>query len=361
MFSFLIKIKKTLGSLGRRYGGKPFQMVRKFIYDSMEIPDQLRKVRQVRCRKLSADTENGILYNQHYHQELPVNPDASPGIIFFCDGKVLHGGLTDRIRGILTTYREAKRRGIPFYIYWREPFTLEDYLMPATFDWRLSSGKISYSPQDAMPVVIWETNLWQSHMVNSLLLKAALHKPCLQTHVYSNADNAFNDYSNLYADLFRPSPALVREVERHSSILGEHYYAFSFRFLQLLGDFKDGPQKVLSLPEREALIRKAGNELVKMLGDIPSDRRVLVAGDSHTFLSYAEKLDPRIYVVPGEIRHTDFEPGQYNDAWMKTFVDQALLMNAERVILMRTEGMYRSGFPRFAAKVGGKPFIDHQF
>ena len=86
-----------------------------------------------------------------------------------------------------------------------------------------------------------------------------------------------------------------------------------------------------------------------------------MASDSRKFLDMASQMDPRIYVTPGEVKHIDFSRGAYDEAWMKTFVDQMLIMGAETVVRLRTGGMYPSGFPRFAAETGGARFIDHQF
>lgn len=43
-------------------------------------------------------------------------------VVFMCDGFKGHGGLTDRMKGLLTTYSEAKRRKLPFFINWTAPF-----------------------------------------------------------------------------------------------------------------------------------------------------------------------------------------------------------------------------------------------
>lgn len=86
------------------------------------------------------------------------------------------------------------------------------------------------------------------------------------------------------------------------------------------------------------------------------------------FLDYARTLSPRIYTVDGPVSNIDLGPaasdtGQ-NDlrrAWLKTFVDQQLIMGADRVVRLRTGQMYPTGFPRFAAETGGCPFRDIVF
>ena len=66
-------------------------------------------------------------------------------------------------------------------------------------------------------------------------------------------------------------------------------------------------------------------------------------------------------MVEGDIKNIDMTVGDFPEVWLKTFTDQQLLMGAKKVTLMRTGKMYKSGFPRFAAEVGGVEFIDHVF
>ena len=279
------------------------------------------------------------------------------GVICMLDGEIAHGGLTDRIRGILSAYSECRRRGIPFYIYWISPFELTDYLIPATFDWRISPGEICRDLRYARPVAIDDMTDFQSR----IRLRAALAGRPAQLHLYTNVDFARGDYARLYREIFRPSPTLEREVERHRARLGKRYWNVAARFLTLLGDFTDSISSPLPPEEGKALIDKVSAELLKIIAQAPQDATILLTSDSRRFLEHARNLDPRIYIVEGEVQHVDLNRDAAGDVWMKTFVDQMLIMGAETVVRLRTGGMYPSGFPRFAAETGGARFIDHQF
>ena len=41
---------------------------------------------------------------------------------------------------------------------------------------------------------------------------------------------------------------------------------------------------------------------------------------------------------------------------LKSFADLIALSGAESIYLLKSPKMYNSGFPRIAAKIGGKPF-----
>ncbi len=349
-------IKKRLGNLGRTYVPglyRLFKRVSKFTNDYLT---ERRLERGLKTHRLTPGTETFFLWDRYYS---PHETDRRyrSGIICMYDGRIIHGGLTDRLRGLLTTYAEARKQGIPFYIHWVHPFRLEDYLVPSETDWRISADNISYSRQDSLPVVIQDC----SRSVNDRRLKAALSNRLCQTHVYSNSNNAAGSYAHLFRELFRPSKMVLDELEIHRRALGSNYVSFSFRFLRLLGDFEDICGETLSSGAQEELLKRTTTELKKMVGELPQGWKALVASDSRKFLSIAPTLDSRIYVVPGPVGHVDVNPDSPDSAWRKTFVDQLLISGARKVWLMRTGKMYRSGFPSFAAEIGEVPFEEHIF
>ena len=352
----LIRIKKMIGAAGRRYGGRPFEIIRKSIYDTIHFCDETREIFRVYLKKKGKKGSDDEVVFKTYSEGPSRDGLSKQGIICMYDGKILHGGLTDRERGLLTTYKEAKRRGLPFYIYWCHPFDLTDYLQPATFDWRISDDEISYSIKDSFPVVIQD----HRRLSNRLRLLGGLFHRRKQTHVYSNSDNGRGEYRRLYGELFKPTDVVRREIMRHRYFLGQ-YWGFTFRFLELLGDFVDHQKIMLCNEDAQRLIDKCVNEMLILCENLPKGHKILVTSDSKRFLETAKLADNRIYVVEGNIKNIDLTDEDIKDAWLKTFVDQHLLMNAEKVILMRTGKMYKSGFPRFAAEVGGAEFIYHEF
>ncbi len=208
-----------------------------------------------------------------------------------------------------------------------------------------------------MPVVADDLNDVQSR----LRIRAALRRRDRQIHLYTNADFAKGEYSELFRRLFKPSPLLQREVDRHLKALGTGYMAVTTRFLSLLGDFKEWDKKVLDPEGQRKLLDKVTEEFMAITAHVAPDSRILVTSDSGRFLKHIAELDPRVYVVPGEVRNIDLDHGDARAAWLKTFTDQHLLMSASVVVRMRTGHMYPTGFPKFAAEVGGARFIDHVF
>ncbi|MDE6256211.1 MAG: hypothetical protein K2M39_08470 [Muribaculaceae bacterium] len=351
--------KKIVGSLGRRYGGHKFQKIRKVYYDSIRISKDLIGTVAVFLKlKAPWSLDKDVDKKLYHDREEKV---TKTGVICMLDGAIYHGGLTDRLRGILTAYRESKKKGLPFYILWNDSFNLSDYLLPTTFDWRISEEEISRSRKNSRVVVIDDMtprqSLWR--------MRAALLSPPRQLHFYTNADSAIGEYAELFPKLFRPSNRLQAAIDMHKEKLGENYWVFTTRFLTLLGDFNDWSGIVLPDEDKEELMKKVANEIELLSKGRPEGTGIMVTSDSRSFLEYIKKRNVDLYVVEGKIRHIDLDkdasPEDLDDSTMKTFVDQLLIMGADKVVRMRTEGMYASGFARFAAEVGKAEFIDHIF
>lgn len=316
-----------------------------------------REIKELRQGKLLKGSESEQFYIENYSKYSNGSREKEPVVVCPFDGKIYHGGTTDRIRGILSTFAETQRRGLKFRIIWHSPFRLEDYLQPADYDWRINPEELSSDMDCALPVIIQDRNNKES----SELLKAALDGIRGQLHIYSNADSEIGHYHKLYRQLFKPSQKLIDGVAPHKMILGDKYWAFHLRFLTLLGDFKDWGNEILSEKDALDLMIRNRDEILKLIKDLPEGYRVFVTSDSRRFLDFISGTDERIYVTPGEIRNIDLNKDEEEDVWLKVFVDQQLLMDAERIYRLSTYRMYPSGYSRFAAEVGGKKFIPHKF
>lgn len=352
---------KSLIRKSRAFAGKA---IRKAI--SAAAPDKdLRAIRHelaaMRQGALLAGSETADYFTKHYNDASPDGPfpaaDAPQRIICPFDGTIYHGGLTDRLRGVLSVYAEAKRRSIPFHILWTSPFPLQNYLTPASRDWRISPDEFVRQAGRATPVIIQDL----SDAASDALLRTALSSFHGDIHIYSNSDSAAGNYKELYAELFKPSEILQQSVGLHLGRIGADYWAFTFRFLQLLGDFTDYDPKVLEPPAARTLMELARDEMLSLMKHMPEGYRALVTSDSRRFLDFVADADPRIYVTPGDIVNIDRVREVNRDAWLKTFTDQQLIMHACRVHRMTGPGMYPTGFPKFAAEIGGAEFIDHIF
>jgi hypothetical protein len=80
-----------------------------------------------------------------------------------------------------------------------------------------------------------------------------------------------------------------------------------------------------------------------------------------TFIHYATTQIPELYVVPGTVKHIDTAGTTDDSENIKMFTDYYLLANAQIVYSLWHEGMWKSAFPEYAARIGGVEFERQEF
>ena len=280
-----------------------------------------------------------------------------PGVVMMVDGHTMHGGMSDRLRGIASVYGYCKEHGIPFHIHHVTPFRLEEYLEPARVNWLTSDQEMTFSRTSAQPVIL------MLHLIPSKLHRLYLnwlfrHKDWQrkQYHVYSNTLLYDRDYAANFQALFRPATRLEQAVESECKSIGGAYVAMVFRFQQLLGDFSEGDFEVLPADKRKPLIEKCLAKMDEIHKRRESGTKVLVTSDSTTFLTAAQATFPYVHVIAGKMVHMDYTANADYQTYMKSFVDMLVLARASKIYLLRTGNMYKSGFAYRAAAINNVPY-----
>ena len=300
------------------------------------------------------------LYNSKNVKDCSMN-DGCKTIVYMVQSETtFSGGLSDRLRGIISIYAECKRQRLPFKIVF-EPLHLQDYLVPNQYDWQIEAKNICWDLKKVYPCTLltYNNNLENSAQINAQkkILQYYLNKSYKQIHIYSNMAIADNDFSVLFNELFRPSERLQNQIDYHLNKLGgeKKYISLTFRFRQLLGDFKEGGY-ILPESEREAYILKCIKGVVELHLRYPTER-ILVTSDSKMFLDRLSYLD-YVYVIPGNVVHMGFTFDASQDVYMKSFVDYYMLSNAKTVFQMTDKLLFRSGFPKRAAMLNGAKYVE---
>lgn len=283
----------------------------------------------------------------------------APLIISVFNGFERHGGLADRFRGIISAYKFAKEHKLTFAIYWAEPFVLQDYLIPNNYNWIIPKEQLLYSRPGSCPIHIgsfykrigidkYREELFQLNLLNRLIKK---NSSSAQFHLYSNAHFGDKAYSSLFSELFKPSSRLQKLIDINLQHMNGGFIAASFRFVQLLGDFKDECEGItLSDFEREKYISDCVKTVEKLHSDHLSNK-ILITSDSSLFLDEVRSL-PYTYIVPGEISHTDGKSMDNSPTFDKEFLDLLLLSKAKVIYRIHKGKMYYSGFPLTAGMIG---------
>lgn len=270
------------------------------------------------------------------------------------------GGLADRLKGIVSTYSVAKRKGMGFKLFFRDPFPMEDFLEPNVYNWKMQAQDLCNDPSK-VDIVILNASRGSAYQIRKQeeYLLHSIKKNKKQKHVYTNAFFCVShaEFGELFFELFQPSERLQKSIDANLQRIGSEYISVSCRFMDLCGDFNETMPsgRVLSEEARAALFSRIDAEIQKLREGNPSCK-ILLNSDSVTFLKEYRDKD-YIYIAPGEITHVDAANQTYRyEKFEKTFLDFFLIAHAKKIYLIRSEQMYPSGYPALASKLYDVPF-----
>ncbi|HLN94294.1 MAG TPA: hypothetical protein VK183_01570 [Flavobacterium sp.] len=274
-------------------------------------------------------------------------------IVFYCNGMVPHGGMVDRLKGMISCYELARLEGLDFRISYTSPLDLTRFFEPGKHDWRQPEegfnpfySAICYHMDDFNVDI---RNVVRSkrtrrfcffYNINALpQLYPALDKESLEAK-----------WRHAFHTLFVPTNTLSIRL----ASVKEPYICCHTRFTSLMGDFRDTTNTVLTDTEKDALV----SQVTRMIEEIQSQNQlpVYVLSDSERFLAHCETL-PGIRVLPGKPGHVGVAGAtDPNEVFMKTWTDFDFLSKAESVYLLIGNRMYNSDFSRYAALMGHAGF-----
>lgn len=304
---------------------------------------------------------------KHYDSESPKATNRKKIAVYMANGLRLHGGLADRLRGIVSLYGVCRDMGIDFRINFTSPFKLERYLRPNRYNWLLGEGELSFNSTTSHPFFTdtrGDTGQREIRFQDRLLRKY-LSEPFMQAHVYTSFYCGEDRFAELFAELFQPAPEIAADLRDIKQYLGNRYISVSTRFLELLGDFKEPKteRKPLTEQAQTALIDECINQIEQIHHKHP-ESKILVTSDSLKFLDQATSRLPYTYTIPGNIAHIDAKNDSAADldsANHKTFVDFFAIAEASESYLLVGPGMYSSNFSKRAAQSDSHPFHTIKF
>lgn len=277
-------------------------------------------------------------------------------LVFMVDGRSVHGGLADRLKGICTLYEYSKQQGIPFRINFTYPFLLQDYLEPNKYDWTLKEGELAYNLNDCKPVLL------NTHQFPRRLHTCYLERMICkyrQLHLYSNSDIFNNKFHQNFHELFKLSDQLAKDIQVNLDAIGGNFVSITYRFQQLLGDFKERDYKILSADEKKKLIEDSLKVIENVHKKYPQFK-VLVTSDSTFFLKTANKYD-YVYIIPGNVVHMDYTSDADFRTYEKSFIDLLTLSHASKIFLAYSGQMYKSGFAYCASLIGNVEYEEIKY
>lgn len=295
---------------------------------------------------------------RHYSKKMDFSLNNSKGKIIVCfDGLFSHGGLVDRLKGIISFYEIAKILGYDFYIYFDHPFQLFRFLKPNKLNWMINEKEIKYNPLHTR--ILYLMNNFE---INPLeLIKNSKYKTFI---IYTNLnylgtihkENSETENQQLwhknYNELFGVSEEFKIEFQK---LPEDSRIVIHTRFTSLMGDFEDTSNIILDQNKKQGLI----NDLILKINEIAilhPNKKIYVLSDSIVFLNYIKK-NTHFYVLKGNPKHIDINTNNADlESNYKAFLDFYFMSKSDEVYLLRLNSMYNSGFSKYAAIVGDIKF-----
>lgn len=291
----------------------------------------------------------------YYHEEKALDHYRPHVISMFC-GNAPSGGLTDRLRGVVSTFQACQATGRTFKLHFTHPFYLTDYLIPNSYDWSIHAEEITFAPSQSETLI--------ASSVNDTSRERELQRQQIQTtldnnldkqiHVYTNAAFCYdNDFANTFHTLFKPSARLQKSIDNVLSDIGGQYITVSARFCNCFDDFNEEVYcEPLSTAERRDLLDRCMTQLAQIAKQHPH-KRLVICSDSTTFIQEAKKHFD-IITTTGTISHIGNDDIHNYKYYEKTFLDFYIIAEANESYLLKGPHMMQSGFPYAASLIGHK-------
>ena len=300
---------------------------------------------------------------QYYSFEYGDSQEQDKHVVCVMNGNFEAGGLADRLRGIVSVYQVCKELGVAFHVYFTCPFTLQDYLEPAEYDWTIEPEDMSFGlGTDIVCCEVTDDTDYQAAKLHKWLSGRIRKSTSHVIHIYGNPAFCYkeNTYSALFHELFRPSESLQKAFDEAVNTLGDGFVAVQLRFTHLLGDLDDYGE-VLPETQQRVLIDACLEKVQEIKSGQGGQPLLLLSSDSRTFLAEAREKVEGVYVVEGGIAHTDFTPDCASSVHEKLFLDYLLMARAKHIYRIVGTGMRKSGLPYSASLLNACPLTDIVF
>ena len=277
-------------------------------------------------------------------------------IIVCFNGQIPHGGLVDRLKGIVSFYEIAKVLDYDFFIQFNNPFALDTFLEPNKVQWQIKDEDVTYNSKSTKLVyVINDFNvnpltLIKESKADTFLVYANIDY-LNKIHPEVTATDLESKWRTNFNSLFKKTDLLESSLK---GVENDKYIAFHTRFTTLMGDFKDTTALVLPKDEKEALILQLQKKIQSILKN--NDTKCYGFSDSIQFLNTIKEKEP-ICLVEGNPFHMDnFDTNASLEGHLKTLLDFFMLSESDTVYFLKVGKMYHSSFSKYAAIVGNTPF-----
>jgi hypothetical protein len=295
--------------------------------------------------------------NRNYTNKIEVSQLS--GIILILDEKFQHGGLVDKMKGIVSGYYLSIISKNNFSIYFSNTQNPLLTILSKSINIITEHDKLSFSKFNASPI------LWYNYVPKSKKYILWRLKYKMQVHLYCNVNilpvfsNNISEMAELWSKNFNEIftfdiNSLINYDFNKYQIIGVH-----LRFMDTFGDFKDLKASSYTQDYRLSCINWCIDTLLKLFSDFPN-YKFLIVSDSKYFLDCCKDLPvissqkERFIIDSDLIGHihliNEFE------IFKKAVSDFVSLSLCNKVFQIRYGFMHNSDFSRYASYINLSDF-----
>ena len=322
----------------------------------------MRKVKHIVTSKIK---EFALILKDY--KLFPSYKNVEPSIVIMFDNKFMHGGLLDRIKGIITAKMIAEELGYTFKIYAdTTTFNLFKFLLPRSEKIVAKKTDLIFNVWKSKPVVIYNlVKITKQELIGKFKSQKQYHLYCnldltKRLASFENDEQYFSFWSNQFFQLFSFNQWFEDYYNKHIS--ATHLCGIHLRFTSLLGDFEEVENIPLQQEEKSALIKSCLEKIQQLVLSL-AYKKFLVVSDSSSFLNIVKASIPsteekEIIILDGNIGHVDVK---HNDEVLqKAILDFYLLQRCKEIHQVLGYRMYNSQFSRYASIAGSSKYLLHK-
>jgi hypothetical protein len=292
-----------------------------------------------------------------FHQE-----NCRNKVVYMADGSIIHGGLTDRYKGIITSYCMAKRHGTKFSIF---------YINPLNYSALWSSESINLSKLFINPFrfKIWLVYSFDQleifNHIDSNKFKKSTNlfyvNENILAYLYENGEwekqtkNTYNELDSLGTNHLKQS-----FEKEYSDYLSKDFSVLHFRCLHYFNDFEDSKTPPLSEEKIGLALNVLTNQLEKKYNTL--EDKVFLS-DSRRLLKHFQDKGYNVFSIE-DTKHLD-NPGYDEIEYIKAYQENHVITLSKSVdsyiFFYNRNKPFNSHFAYYAAILGDVPFRDFGF
>ena len=120
------------------------------------------------------------------------------------------GGMFDRLKGLISVYAVAKSQKKDFRIHWTYPFSLEKYLVPNHYDWRVEEASIVYHYPQSRPLFLYGECYAPRRLMKNRHQESHFYYGYNSLKEINKKFSTHYDWGTLYLEFLSPRPTSRR-------------------------------------------------------------------------------------------------------------------------------------------------------